>query len=518
MLFTHLLEAMTNLIKIVILIFGTNLIYMKKLLLSVSVLISFGVLSQTTIFQEDFETGGATFNLNTTDMGGLNLENTWMINNEYAGGVASYFCVSNFYGIGFPNTDDQPAGITNFPNSSYMHIGSDAGWASGITSANYVAGDGMCTFDWSSFSAMANDISTAGMSDVTLDFWWLCDGSAQAYGEVYYSLDAGVTWVLKQSTYNSTTAWAQESLTDVAWANVGAIRFGFRFNNDIAIQGTVGGGLSFGVDDILISGTPLSISTPTMSQSSWCYGTAVTDAIDFNTAGTYNVGNVYTAEMSDALGSFASPTNVGTLSSSASGALTIDIAILGSMPAGNAYRIRAVSSDPSIIGADNGSDIIIYDAPTVTLGNFTDVCVYTPLFTLTGGTPTGGAYSGTGVAAGSFDPAGAGVGTHAITYTYVDGNSCSNTDVQNIVVDDCASINELEGGNLVVYPNPTNESFTILYDGDIEQVQLLDIHGREVKSFSGNEAIFDIQDVPAGIYLLMIESGTKKAVIRLTKE
>ncbi len=55
-------------------------------------------------------------------------------------------------------------------------------------------------------------------------------------------------------------------------------------------------------------------------------------------------------------------------------------------------------------------------------------------FVLTGGFPTGGTYSGTGVVSGIFDPAAAGTGTHAITYSYTDGNGCSESATENIVV------------------------------------------------------------------------------------
>ncbi len=55
-------------------------------------------------------------------------------------------------------------------------------------------------------------------------------------------------------------------------------------------------------------------------------------------------------------------------------------------------------------------------------------------FTLTGGFPTGGTYSGAGVNAGVFDPLAAGVGSHPITYSYTDGNGCSDSAIENIVV------------------------------------------------------------------------------------
>ena len=51
------------------------------------------------------------------------------------------------------------------------------------------------------------------------------------------------------------------------------------------------------------------------------------------------------------------------------------------------------------------------------------------------GSPVGGTFSGTGVsAAGSFDPAIAGVGSHAITYTFTDTNGCENSATVNVVV------------------------------------------------------------------------------------
>jgi hypothetical protein len=74
---------------------------------------------------------------------------------------------------------------------------------------------------------------------------------------------------------------------------------------------------------------------------------------------------------------------------------------------------------------------ITQTSPTATLAAFNDVCENASSFILTGGLPSGGTYSGTGVSNGNFYPSDAGVGTHSITYTYVDasGNlsSASNT-------------------------------------------------------------------------------------------
>ncbi len=62
------------------------------------------------------------------------------------------------------------------------------------------------------------------------------------------------------------------------------------------------------------------------------------------------------------------------------------------------------------------------------------VCIDAAAFELSGATPVGGTYSGTGVDAGFFDPATAGTGTHTITYDFTDGNNCSNACSYTITV------------------------------------------------------------------------------------
>jgi hypothetical protein len=72
--------------------------------------------------------------------------------------------------------------------------------------------------------------------------------------------------------------------------------------------------------------------------------------------------------------------------------------------------------------------------PTVTCPSDLTVSVCSASFALTGGSPSGGTYSGAGVSAGNFDPTVAGLGVHVITYTYTDGNGCSNFCTFNITV------------------------------------------------------------------------------------
>ncbi len=80
-------------------------------------------------------------------------------------------------------------------------------------------------------------------------------------------------------------------------------------------------------------------------------------------------------------------------------------------------------------------DIIVRDLPTVSV-SFPDrrKCIKQPSFALSGGSPTNGTYSGPGVNNGNFDPSAAGVGDHTITYTYTDGNSCTNSATTTLTV------------------------------------------------------------------------------------
>lgn len=99
----------------------------------------------------------------------------------------------------------------------------------------------------------------------------------------------------------------------------------------------------------------VNIITGSIGQSVACAGSTV--AVPFVSAGIVDAANVFTAQLSNSTGSFASPVNIGTLSSTNSG--TIIATIPSNTVAGSGYRIRVVSSNPVFKGVDNGSDITI---------------------------------------------------------------------------------------------------------------------------------------------------------------
>ena len=101
------------------------------------------------------------------------------------------------------------------------------------------------------------------------------------------------------------------------------------------------------------------VTTGTILGSPFCVTSANSAAVSipFTTTGTFNGGNVFTAQLSNATGSFASPVSIGT------GASPISATIPAGTASGTAYRIRVVASDPSTIGTDNGTNLQIISAP-----------------------------------------------------------------------------------------------------------------------------------------------------------
>jgi hypothetical protein len=95
-------------------------------------------------------------------------------------------------------------------------------------------------------------------------------------------------------------------------------------------------------------------------------------------------------------------------------------------------RIYTVTADVSGCQVSNTISVTVNSLPNVNLTITDSLCVNAAAVTLTGGTPTGGTYSGQGVAAGVLYPAVAGLGLHQVTYIYTDGNGCSNMDNSSI--------------------------------------------------------------------------------------
>ncbi|TSJ42502.1 PKD domain-containing protein [Fluviicola chungangensis] len=161
--------------------------------------------------------------------------------------------------------------------------------------------------------------------------------------------------------------------------------------------------------------------------------------------------------------------------------------------------------------------------PTVGLADLGQVCTYNPAFVLTGGSPSGGTYSGTGVSSGSFDPAVSGAGSFPITYTYSDANGCSGTAQSTIVVDPCLSVSENEKWNMSIYPNPSVGKIEILSDVPYSNLKMVDAQGKlifdmEIDQFESVK-VLDLSSYANGHYTLQVsgEFGKKYHQLVISK-
>lgn len=190
------------------------------------------------------------------------------------------------------------------------------------------------------YSADATSLNTGSWTDVDgLDF------TAPTTGPTTGALDGNLS-------ANRTTI--SFTITGLNIAN--GSNFFIRWN-DLNASGADDG---LGVDDfgfIATLGSSNTITTGTVSSPPFvlasCAATA-TGTVDFTSTGTFNAGNTYTAQLSDDIGSFTTPTAIGTLVSTAN-AGTINITIPAGTAGGTGYRIRVVSDNPSVTGSQSAA-------------------------------------------------------------------------------------------------------------------------------------------------------------------
>ena len=107
------------------------------------------------------------------------------------------------------------------------------------------------------------------------------------------------------------------------------------------------------------------------SKTIFCKGEVF--SLPYSITGAFIPGNIFTAQLSDSIGSFQNPITIG--SRSAVDAGTINCTIPGSIALGQYYRIRVIASTPSIYGFDNGINLSIYGVPNPKINGMSSVCI-----------------------------------------------------------------------------------------------------------------------------------------------
>lgn len=108
--------------------------------------------------------------------------------------------------------------------------------------------------------------------------------------------------------------------------------------------------------NVLSAAVGVTLNTGNPTSSTFCAGANIN--VPYTVSGTgIQPGNVFTAQLSDPSGSFANPTTIGSLSSSASG--NISASLPDNLETGNNYKIRVVASQSPVIGQENTATLSI---------------------------------------------------------------------------------------------------------------------------------------------------------------
>jgi PKD repeat protein len=293
---------------------------------------------------------------------------------------------------------------------------------------------------------------------------------------------------------------------------------------------------------ILCPGGTVTLTSSYPSGNTWST-LATTSSITITSAGTYSV-QVTNAGCTSTSNPFI-VTDAAPFSVNAGG----DQAVCS----GNSITLTGVSTGSPTLGWDNGIQdgvafvptgtttytvmatdgngcqltdqvtVTVNPNPTVAFASLGQVCTYNPAFALTGGTPAGGTYSGTGVSSGNFNPSVSGAGSFPITYAYTDANGCSGTAQSTIIVDPCLSVGENEKWNMSIYPNPSIGNIEITSDVPYSNLKMVDAQGKvifdmEIDQFDSVKTI-DLSSYANGHYTLQVlgEFGIKYHQLVISK-
>jgi hypothetical protein len=113
------------------------------------------------------------------------------------------------------------------------------------------------------------------------------------------------------------------------------------------------------------------ITSAMVSRSTYSSGDSI--AVGFTTSGTFDNGNVFTAQISSINGSFAQARVIGVLQATSPGVIS------GKLPCditdGAGYRVRVIANSPAATSPDNGADITIRPHPVLTITPLTPLSI-----------------------------------------------------------------------------------------------------------------------------------------------
>jgi hypothetical protein len=171
------------------------------------------------------------------------------------------------------------------------------------------------------------------------------------------------------------------------------------------------------------------------------------------------------------------------------------------------YYVTGTASN----GCENTDSITVnlYDVDPVSYDETTTTVMEgSGPFNVAPGIPSGGIYSGPGIIGTSFHPTLTGPGSFYVTYSYTDGNGCTNSDSSLIEVVDLNSVDVNSLQLPWISPNPASEWLTIHNLKANSSISVIDLSGRVLiqKSTLAAEEILNVSRLTPGMYILSVSN------------
>ena len=267
----------------------------------------------------------------------------------------------------------------------------------------------------------------------------------------------------------------------------------------------------------------LTLTTDSILQLSTCAGGNIIVPYTV-TGGSYNFGNVFTAQLSNSFGQFTNPVNIGAMFFWQSG--VVFCTIPANTNFGFFYKIRVIASNPADTGTACPNTLIITQIAQLNqiVSNPGDTICVGDSTTLTALTPVSSYSWSTGDTTQSITVNASGI----YTVTTTDILGCQSTTSDTVVVQTCSGVMENDLSNAIsVFPNPASGKLNFKWNAS--GTEYLNVHlynsigaevlrGEKIKVNSVTENQIDISQLSSGIYMLVIDNGnvrvTKKIVVQ----
>ena len=193
------------------------------------------------------------------------------------------------------------------------------------------------------------------------------------------------------------------------------------------------------------------------------------------------------------------------------------------------YFVDVLNPGAGCVGSDT-VNITINAAPAVSFNFPNDtICKENGIVALTGETPTGGTWSGTGVTGSNFDPNALSVGFYTVTYTYTDIlTGCFASASDQIYVDICTGIAPvLPDWTVSLYPNPNQGNFVLEVGGLSGATFSAEIFSAEGKRVWSNvqptvagefRADIDLTQFSTGVFMVKVMVGEEVRMLRVVTQ